>query len=373
MESRRPSSPRPMRQRRTSRLPVLILATLAGLFGVPAAAQLRSEVVVSGLTLPVGFVQDPTSADTQYVIEQGGRVRVLRGGSLAADDFLDLSGAISSGGERGLLGLAFAPDYASSGRLFVDFTNPNGDTVIARFRRSAGDPRRADPASRFDFRWPDGATFIAQPYANHNAGNLQFGPDGYLYVALGDGGSGNDPENRAQTMTTLLGKMLRLDVSVSDGDPNGYRPAPGNPFIGRAGYLPEIWAVGLRNPWRYSFDASGPGATGALIIGDVGQNSYEEIDYEPAGRGGRNYGWRVREGAHDNVTTMPPAFLPLADPMYQVRTNRGPVRDRRVRLSRHRASRHVHRPVFLRRLRIGEGLVDEALGRRRGRGDGRDD
>jgi glucose/arabinose dehydrogenase len=295
------------------------LGVVSGLLFVcaaPAAAQLQSHVVVSGFASPVAFVQDPALPDTQYVVEQGGRIRVVRGGQLAATDFLDLQSAISSGGERGLLGLAFAPDDGASGRFFVDFTNPNGDTVVARFRRSADDPRRADGSTRFDLQWPGGSRFILQPYANHNGGNLQFGPDGDLYIGLGDGGSGDDPENRAQTPSTLLGKMLRINVNVPDSDPEGYDIPPDNPFVGRAGYLAEIWAFGLRNPWRYSFDAYGTGATGALIIGDVGQDRFEEIDYEPAGRGGRNYGWRDREGAHSNVTSLPPAYLPLTDPTY---------------------------------------------------------
>lgn len=298
--------------RRTASVIAILLAAAS-----PAAAQLQTQVVVTGLSSPVALVQDPALADTQYVVEQGGRIRVVRSGQLSATDFLDLRGAIASGGERGLLGLAFAPDYASSGRFFVNFTNSSGNTVVARFTRSSADPRRADAASRFDLRWPDGNRFITQPYSNHNGGNLQFGPDGHLYIGLGDGGSGDDPEHRAQTPSTLLGKMLRIDVGVSAADPEGYDVPADNPFVGRSGYLSEIWAFGLRNPWRYTFDSFGSGATGALIIGDGGQGRYEEIDYEPASKGGRNYGWRNREGAHDEVTTLPPAFTPLKDPLYE--------------------------------------------------------
>jgi glucose/arabinose dehydrogenase len=295
----------------------LLFAVLSLVCAAPAAAQLQSQLVVSGLSLPVAFVQDPALADTQYVVEQGGRIRVVQNGQLLSTDFLDLQGAISAGGERGLLGLAFSPDYPVSRRFFVNFTNPTGDTVVARFLRSPGDPRQADATTRFDLQWPDGQRYISQPFANHNGGNLQFGPDGYLYIALGDGGSGDDPDNRAQTPSTLLGKMLRIDVNVSDSDVEGYDVPADNPFVGVGGYLPEIWTFGLRNPWRYSFDSFGAGATGALIIGDVGQNSYEEVDYEPAGRGGRNYGWRYREGMHDHVTSIPPLFLPLTDPIYE--------------------------------------------------------
>ncbi|RPJ68970.1 MAG: hypothetical protein EHM24_19930, partial [Acidobacteria bacterium] len=163
-----------------------------------------------------------------------------------------------------------------------------------------------------------GPAFIEQPFANHNGGHLTFGPDNLLYIGLGDGGAGNDPDHRAQDPSDLLGKMLRIDVSVPDSDPVGYRVPASNPFAGGAlGARPEIWSIGLRNPWRYSFDDPARGGTGALVIGDVGQNRYEEIDYEPAGRAGRNYGWRNREGAHDNVTSRPPAFTPLVEPVHE--------------------------------------------------------
>jgi glucose/arabinose dehydrogenase len=281
-------------------------------------AQLRTRVHASGLTLPLAFVQDPDNRNVQFVVQQGGRIRVIRDGSVLATDFLDLSSAIASGGERGLLGLAFAPGNGQ--RFFVNFTNRTGDTVVARFQRSSN-PLVADPASRFDLRWggPNGPPSIQQPFANHNGGHLTFGPDGYLYVGLGDGGSGNDPAHRAQNPSELLGKMLRIDVSVANTDPSGYRVPPDNPFVsgGSVTARPEIWAFGLRNPWRYSFDEPSRGGTGALVIADVGQGRFEEIDYEPAGRGGRNYGWRNREGAHDNVMSLPPAFLPLIDPIFE--------------------------------------------------------
>ena len=284
---------------------------------------LRVVVYASGLSLPVAIVQDPTNAAVQFVVEQGGRIRAIQAGQVLPTDFLDLRSAISAGGERGLLGMAFAPDYATSGRFFVNFTNPSGHTVVARFRRSA-DPLVAAAASRFDLQF-GGVRFIAQPFANHNGGHLAFGPDGYMYIGLGDGGSGNDPQHRAQNPAELLGKMLRIDVNVGDGDPNGYRVPPDNPFpLGNPlGARPEIWSFGLRNPWRYSFDDPARGGTGALIMGDVGQGAFEEIDYEPRGRGGRNYGWRNREGAHDNVTNLPPAFLPLIDPIYEYPRSQG--------------------------------------------------
>jgi glucose/arabinose dehydrogenase len=291
-----------------------------------ASAQLRARAIASGFASPVAVVTDPTDRNVFFVVQQNGHIRAVRGGSVLGADFLDLSAATVMNGEQGLLGLAFAPDYATSQRFFVNFTNRQGDTVVARFRRSA-DPVVADPASRFDLRWggANGAAVIRQPYPNHNGGNLVFGPDGFLYIGMGDGGSGNDPENRAQNPNELLGKMLRIDVNVADSDPVGYRIPPDNPFVGGRPVVArqEIWAFGLRNPWRYSFDDPGRGGTGALVIGDVGQNRYEEIDYEPRGRGGRNYGWRIREGAHNNVTTQPAAYLPLVEPIFEYDRNAG--------------------------------------------------
>ena len=283
----------------------------------PALAQLRADLFTAGFSQPVAFVQDPSQANVQVVVEQGGRVRVIQNGVLLAQDFLDLTTVVLSGGEQGLLGLAFAPDYATSRRVYVNFTNSSGHTVVARFLRDAGDPLRADPATRFDLVWPGGLPYIEQPFANHNGGNLVFGPDGFLYIGLGDGGAGGDPGHRAQNPLTLLGKMLRIDVSVGPGHPTGYSIPPGNPFAGRADVLHEIWAFGLRNPWRYSFDDPAHGGTGALVIADVGQNSWEEVDYQPAAQGGRNYGWRIREGAHDSNLSMPPFSQPLTDPIHE--------------------------------------------------------
>jgi glucose/arabinose dehydrogenase len=295
------------------------LSALAVLLcGWPAQAQLRTEVYVTGLTAPIDFVQDPSNPRVQYVVEQAGRVRVIRGGVLQTTDFLNVSTAISAGGERGLLGLAFPVDYGSTGRFFVNFTNPGGHTVVARFKRSNANPLVADLLSRFDLRWPSGLRYIVQPFSNHNGGHLAFGPDGYLYIGMGDGGSGNDPDHRAQNPAELLGKMLRIDVNVEDAHPSGYVVPPDNPFAGPGAVaLDEIWAFGLRNPWKFTFDDPARGGTGALIIGDVGQNAWEEIDYEPAGAGGRNYGWRNREGAHANVTNLPPAYQPLTDPIIE--------------------------------------------------------
>ena len=281
-----------------------------------------SRVYASGFTSPVAFVQDSTNNSRQFVVEQGGRIRVVENGTVLPTDFLNLSGSISCCGERGLLGMALSPDYATSGRFFVNFTNSSGHTVIARFVRSAGNPAVADPSARFDLQWPSGLRYIAQPYPNHNAGNLAFGPDGYLYIGLGDGGSSNDPENRAQNPAELLGKMLRIDVNVPANHATGYVIPATNPFVngGPAGVQKEIWSFGLRNPWRYSFDMPSRGGNGALIIADVGQGAWEEIDYEPAARPGRNYGWRYREGAHLNVTSPAPVYNPptgLTDPIWE--------------------------------------------------------
>jgi glucose/arabinose dehydrogenase len=280
-----------------------------------AEAQLQGQVYASGFQSPVAFVQDPTDRTVQFVVQQTGRIRVVRNGTVLTTDFLNLTNTIRFGGERGLLGLAFAPDYASSGRFFVNFTNEDSDTVVARFTRSS-DPLIANPSSRFDLQLEGSRRVITQPFDNHNGGHLAFGPDGYLYIGLGDGGSGNDPDHRAQNPSELLGKMLRIDINVSDADAFGYRVPPDNPFLGANNARDEIWAFGLRNPWRYTFDDVARGGTGALVIGDVGQNRREEIDYEPRGAGGRNYGWRNREGTLDNVTSRPLAFLPATDPIF---------------------------------------------------------
>jgi glucose/arabinose dehydrogenase len=287
-------------------------------------AQLRAELLGEGLQEPVAIVPDPLHPGTLIVLEQSGRARVIASGVIQATPFLDLTSVVKNEMEQGLLGLAFSPDGS---RVFVQFVarrDPDlgiGDTVIARFRRSA-DPLVLDPASRFDLVWPGGQGIIEQPTAMHKGGNLVFGPDGYLYVGLGDGGTGGGAPG-AQSPEVLLGKMLRLDVSVPDNHPTGYQIPADNPFVDGVPVpaLHEIWAFGYRNPWRFSFDDFGDGATGAMIVGDVGEDALEEINYEPAGQGGRNYGWHIREGS---VATPPtpnvpafsePAYLPLSNPM----------------------------------------------------------
>ena len=233
-----------------------------------------------------------------YIAEKGGRVVAIRGGTVDPTPVLDVSSEVSLGGEQGLLGLAFSPD---GGSLYVNYTDVDGDTRVVAYAM-AGD--RADPSSRRE------VLFVDQPYSNHNGGNLVFGPDGYLYIGLGDGGSGGDPHGNAQSLGTLLGKMLRIDPRPADGAP--YRIPADNPFVTTPGALPEIWAYGLRNPWRYSFDR----ATGDLWIGDVGQSAWEEVDRQPASsNGGENYGWNVREGAHPYAGggSLPGAVDPVFD------------------------------------------------------------
>ena len=258
--------------RATARL--ALCALLSGL-PVSAQAQIRTQLVVSGLTNPLAFVMDPLDHSTFYVVEQRGTIRTLRNNTLSPGLFLDIRSAISAGGERGLLGLAFPPDHEASRRFYVNFTNPEGHTVVARYTRTA--TGAADPNSRFDLMWPDGRRYIEQPFSNHNGGHLAFGPDGFLYIGLGDGGNGGDPLNNAQNPNALLGKMLRIDVDVLAGDTRGYRVPEDNPFVDRQpiAALPEIWAFGLRNPWRYNFDDWTHGGTGALVIADVGQNARE--------------------------------------------------------------------------------------------------
>ena len=287
----------------------LAVAALLMVLPVPAHAQLRATLLASGFNRPNGIVMDPVVPGAVYVVDQAGRVRAFLNGAERPSPLLDLSTVVSTGGEQGLLGMAFPPNAATTGRVFVHFTNANGHSVVARYTRSASDLMVLNTASRFDLQWPASGGgrqgFVTQPYANHNGGHLAFGPDGYLYIGFGDGGSGNDPQNNAQTATTLLGKMLRIDVAVASNDAVGYAIPPTNPTFPVANALPEIWAFGLRNPWRYNFDDFGAGNTGALVIADVGQGDREEIDYEPAGTGGRNYGWRPFEGNIDNPNITP--------------------------------------------------------------------
>ncbi len=254
--------------------------------------QLQLVEVATGLDRPLIVTHSGDGSGRLFIGEQEGRIRVVQGGQLLATPFLDLTALASCCGEQGLLGLAFHPDYAGNGMLYVDYTDTSGTTVVARYQVSAGDPNLADPASALVLLTQ------SQPFANHNGGHLAFGPDGYLYVALGDGGSAGDPLDSGQDLGTLLGKILRLDVDRDDfpADPGrNYGIPPSNPFVGDPAARPEIWARGLRNPWRFSFDR----LTGDLWVADVGQNQWEEVDLQPASSpGGENYGWRLMEGTH---------------------------------------------------------------------------
>ncbi len=241
---------------------------------------------------PVATVEKPThithagdGSGRLFIVEQEGRVLVVKSGRLREEPFLDIRDRVGCCGERGLLSIAFPPNHRKTGRFYVHYTDRKGDTVVARYRVSK-DPERADRAGE------EVLLRVEQPFANHNGGQLAFGPDGHLYIGLGDGGAANDPFGNGQKLTTLLGKILRIDVEAGK---TPYTVPQTNPFVGRTGALPEIWAYGLRNPWRFSFDRK----TGDLFIADVGQNKYEEINVQPAGsRGGENYGWNIMEAAH---------------------------------------------------------------------------
>ena len=252
---------------------------------------LRLEPFARGLDRPISVTNAGDGSGRLFANEQGGVIRVIGpDGAVRAQTFLDIRGLVLSGGERGLLGLAFHPGFPGQPRIFVDYTRvPDGATVIAEFRATAD---RADPASQRVL------LLIPQPFANHNGGQLAFGPDGYLYIGMGDGGSGGDPFGNGQNRRALLGKILRIDVDSAPASGKAYAIPRDNPFAGGihpgAG-APEVWSYGLRNPWRFTFDA----ANGNLYIGDVGQGSWEEIDRQPAdSRGGENYGWNVMEGDH---------------------------------------------------------------------------
>ena len=290
VEPREPSTGSPSRAQCAMRRTLVVLVLLLTLAAapsacaqaVPHASGFALETVASGLSDPL-YLTAPRSDPRLFVVEQPGRIRVIRGGRLLPTPFLDLTDRVRDGGERGLLSVAFHPRYASNGWLYVNYTDRNGDTRIERYSVTAN-PDVADPASAKLL------LTIRQPYANHNGGLVLFGPDGMLYIGMGDGGSAGDPHGNAQDRSTLLGDLLRIDVD--HGDP--YAIPPDNPFVGRPGMRGEIWAWGLRNPWRFCFDPP----TRSLYIADVGQNRWEEIDVVDARRGGLNFGWNIMEGSH---------------------------------------------------------------------------
>ena len=284
----------------------------------PTAASVKSgsfklTKIAGNLRSPVYVTNAGDGSGRLFIVEQAGRILVLKNGGVLATPFLDIRSLVASGGERGLLSVAFHPDFASNGVFVVDYTRASsqssllGDTIIARYRVS---PAWGDVANR-----ASGETLLVidQPQANHNGGLVKFAPDGSLYIGMGDGGAGGDqgaghaPQGNGQSLTTMLGKMLRISVSAT----GPYTIPSNNPNLG-SGTRREIWSYGLRNPWRFSFDR----ATGDLFIADVGQNAWEEVDFQPAAsKGGENYGWPAREGTHVYRTDVRPAQIvgPVAE------------------------------------------------------------
>lgn len=243
----------------------------------------RAVVVAEGFDRPV-YVGVAPGDPRLFVVEQSGRIRWIEDGRPSREPFADLTGLLRAGGERGLLGLAFHPDYARNGLLYVNYTDRDGDTQVVRYTVRA-DRRAVDPASAKT------VITVDQPFPNHNGGGIAFGPDGMLYIGMGDGGAGGDPIGHGQNARSRLGKLLRIDVDR--GDP--YAIPDGNPYKGRpSDGAAEVWALGLRNPWRWAFDPEGR----RLVIADVGQNRYEEVNVVDDRRAGLNYGWNVREGRH---------------------------------------------------------------------------
>ncbi len=277
---------------RLCRLLLVILVLFVSTIPAAAPTQAQGSVpppvtlfpVVAGLTQPVYVTHAGDGSGRLFVVEQPGRIRILKGGALLAAPFLDIDARVnSSGSEEGLLSVAFAPNFESNGNFYVYYTNGAGDLVISRFRVTGSNPDVADPNSE--------QIILTVPHpgqSNHNGGQLQFGPDGMLYIGTGDGGG--DPDDNAQDLDSLLGKFLRLNVET--GAPVTYTIPAGNPFAGATAGRDEIWAYGLRNPWRFSFDRG----TGDLWSGDVGQGDREEINRQPAGQAGLNYGWDCFEG-----------------------------------------------------------------------------
>ena len=284
---------------------VFLLATLRA----TAAPLVDLQLVTGNVTNPVYITHAGDGSGRLFIVEQNGRIKIFDGTNLLATPFLDISSQTLFSGEEGLLSVAFHPGFATNGQFFVYFTQPDSNNLVARFTASPPNANTVNTNTMVKV-----LRILHPTNANHNGGQMQFGPDGYLYIGTGDGGSGCDPPNNAQTLGVLLGKMLRLDVS---NFATNYTIPPSNPFVGTNGALPEIWAYGLRNPWRFSFDRT----TGDLWIGDVGQgpiNPREEVDLQPAGSaGGQNYGWRLYEGFLTNTCSVTfsnvPTVLPIFD------------------------------------------------------------
>ncbi|MCG8346691.1 MAG: PQQ-dependent sugar dehydrogenase [Chloroflexales bacterium] len=290
----------------TSNMPPASAAPYTGgTAGQSALADLRLELepIANGFERPLYITSAGDNSERLFVVEQQGVIQIVQNGQRLAQPFLDIRDLVGSrGNEQGLLSVAFHPDYQRNGQFFVNYTNRDGNTIIARYQVS-DNPDSADLSSAQII------LTINQPASNHNGGLLKFGPDGYFYVGMGDGGRAGDPWNNAQNRAVLLGKLLRIDVSQVAP----YSAPADNPFVGQAEARPEIWAYGLRNPWRFSFDR----ATGDLYIADVGQNVYEEVHFQPAGsQGGENYGWNIMEGNEcypsDNACDRSGLELPIA-------------------------------------------------------------
>ena len=254
----------------------------------PSTVAPVATVAVDGLDSPLDVTNAGDGSGRLFVAEQAGRIRVIRDGSLLDVPFMDITDRIASGGERGLLGLAFHPGYPADPRFFVNYTDRDGNTVVAQFTGGVAGPDLADPGSEVIL------LRIDQPFGNHNGGALEFGPDGMLYIATGDGGSGGDPQGNGRRLDTLLAKILRIDVDDPGTAERPYGIPADNPFVTTDGARAEIWLTGLRNPWRMRFDQP----TGDLWIGDVGQGAWEEIDVARAGASGLDFGWNPMEGFH---------------------------------------------------------------------------
>jgi glucose/arabinose dehydrogenase len=280
---------------------IFLFLSIPNLISYSYTYDLKAAFPNLSFTSPVGLYDPNDGTNRLFVVQQNGFIKVFENNENVSEvsTFLDISSEITYGGERGLLGLAFHPNYTSNGHFYVDYTDGSGNTIISRFNVNDTNPKKANQMSEVEI------LKVIQPYINHNGGQIAFGPDGYLYIGLGDGGSGGDPEGNGQNRQSLLGSILRIDVD--SGSP--YTIPSDNPFFGNVnGYAQEIFAFGFRNPWRFSFDA----VSGELWVGDVGQALWEEIDIV---QNGKNYGWNAREGAHDydpgtNTTS-------LTDPIHE--------------------------------------------------------
>ena len=292
---------------------LLLLATIFSCGGSGGAvnpnAVIHGAVVARGFNAPMLYLAAPGNATKAYVLERSGKVKLLVSDVLQPTDVLDITGTVVTTGECGLLGMAFDPNYSSNKFIYLHYSAGSPiETRVVRYTMNSAGTSLGSPFAIFSFQQP--------PTTNHKGGAINFGSDGFLYIMTGDGGGANDPNNFAQTPTSFLGKILRIDVTGDDfpGDPTqNYAIPPSNPWVGVSGVNPEIWAFGMRNPFRWTVDP----VTGGLLIADVGQDAFEEVDYEPAGHGHRNYGWNMREALHPTSNAGPAFFTPLRDPFLE--------------------------------------------------------